>query len=958
MSSRTTRRARRCIAVSLALAVTTGPVLTSAPPAVAVTCPSAATKSWNGGTGSWADPMRWSPNGVPGPGDAVKVQTGSTTITGMSGTVCSLTLDPVGSSIKLTGELTVEGELALGVGTVAADPGATQAPALTVGSISLAANATVDSVHVTVGGGQVDLAGRTLTLQGSAITRLNQGTTVVSSSAGGVLVAKNGATLAVGGGASVVSPATVQVQSGATLASSGPAASLGGSGLLNWQAGTLSGDLTLGLRTVMDSSGSRSVPAGSTLTNDSSLDVTAGSLAVGGVLRNRGTVRAYPGTTATGGGSVVNAAGATLAVGATDSSAGSGDVRMSSVSLDNSGTVSVVTGTRLLLDGSPAAPTTSRLLGGVITDPFLGAGSRGVVQVGAGANLEVTGTTALQLGAVLRVDDNGDGSAAGLTGAAAGSGAVNGAGTVQWRSGTVRGPLTLGAGAEISSPAPSSRRHLEGALTIGGAAALTGTSVALRPGASVAVAGSLAITGDGAGLERSSAEVSGQAVTVLPGGTLRRGAAAAGQPAGLVNVWVPVTNQGSLSVEAPLALRAGFVQARPAGAEATVPEPVTSLLGAGARLASVDATGAAQPLAFAEGGVGGTGTLAASTVTIGKTWLHPGFQSAAGRITVEGNLSLTPDSDVQIVLRDASTTAQPKEADLLEVTGKASLAGKVTGASAGTYKPAYGTIVPDVIRFATRAGTFTDASSFGTTTGFGWRPLYDTSTADGDGLSVGLRLADVAPPALGLASVPAFTQGGRQRMTYAGVDNRTGVATYDARWRKGSPTKAYGKWRYPDAWQKSTATSRVLRTREEGWTYCLSVRSRDKAGNVSEWTKPLCTTRMQDDPSLRATKVWSRDRGAQGFYGGTSTRAAKRGATLRESGTFTRIALAAVKCPRCGKVAVLVDGKVLKTLDLSGKRTGITSWVSRPADRRKATVTVKVVSRGRSVVIDAFGLQR
>ena len=77
-----------------------------------------------------------------------------------------------------------------------------------------------------------------------------------------------------------------------------------------------------------------------------------------------------------------------------------------------------------------------------------------------------------------------------------------------------------------------------------------------------------------------------------------------------------------------------------------------------------------------------------------------------------------------------------------------------------------------------------------TPNGLGWRPRYDTSTTDGDGLGVDLRLSDVAPPALGIAGIPAFTQRDAQRVTFAAVDNRAGVASYDVRLRRGSATTA------------------------------------------------------------------------------------------------------------------------------------------------------------------------
>ena len=39
--------------------------------------PSVVTKTWTGGAGDWSDPVKWSPNGVPGATDNVSIETGA-----------------------------------------------------------------------------------------------------------------------------------------------------------------------------------------------------------------------------------------------------------------------------------------------------------------------------------------------------------------------------------------------------------------------------------------------------------------------------------------------------------------------------------------------------------------------------------------------------------------------------------------------------------------------------------------------------------------------------------------------------------------------------------------------------------------------------------------------------------------------------------------------------------------
>lgn len=953
-----------------------------APPAAAATC--IATKTWVSGPGDWNVAAEWVPPGVPGPTDAVTINSGAQISGSAVGSICSLAL--VGS-VTFSGNLALDisNDLAFGsTGFAGTSNIISTAPVGAPRSLTVHGNTrlvsspgpTLNAIGLDLASGPLDLRGNTLTLTGAATSRLGSGSSLTSSvpsSTGNALVVKTSARLGVASGAVVAAPASVQLQAGGALDAAGGPATLGGTGLLSWLAGDMTGDLTLGLRTVTDGAGPRTVPAGSRLSIDGLLQHTAGPLQVDGSLVNRGTLRVTPGASITspgGTGGLTNEAAGTLAVGATDTAAATGDVRMTDVPLNNSGTVTIVAGTRLLLDGSRPTPSASRLQGGsVIRDPFVGPGARGALQVGAGASLTLAGATTLQQGATLRLDDGTDGNGAALAGQADAPPTIAGAGAFEWRSGTVRGPLTTQVLTDVAAGASGSQRFLEGSLALDGPAAVSSTTVRLRPGAGVRVQGTTSLSGTPSGFERTTAAVDGQSVTILPGGSLRRPAPTDGSTGAAV-LDVPLANHGSLAVGAPLAVRAGLSQVRLPGSEpATTPDPVTSLLGGTARLLSTDTAGTRQPLTLAAGGIGGTGAVEATNLTLGKAFIHPGLQSSGGKITVEGNLTLTKDSDVQIVMRDATSTSAPTTNDVLEVVplvvagvnqapGKATLAGKITGASAGTYKPPYGTTVQGVMRFAQRSGSFATTSSFGTPNGLGWRPRYDISTSDGDGLGVDLRLSDVAPPALGVASIPAFTQRTSQRVTFAAVDNRTGVTTYDVRRRTGSPNRAYGKWTYPKAWQRTTDTAVTIEGMIRGRTYCLSLRTRDKAGNVSAWTAPLCTTRMADDRSLRASGGWSRSGGQAGFYGSTFSRAVKKGAMLQKTGTFRRVAVSAVRCPTCGTIEIKAGTTVLKTIELRGKRTKTFIWVSKVRPLAKATLTISVLTRGKPVIIDSYGLAR
>ncbi len=426
----------------------------------------------------------------------------------------------------------------------------------------------------------------------------------------------------------------------------------------------------------------------------------------------------------------------------------------------------------------------------------------------------------------------------------------------------------------------------------------------------------------------------------------------------------------------------GYTQDVQPGAAATAPVPVTGLLSSTVILSGSNGAGAFAPITLAKGGLGGTGIVAANPLTIGSTWVHPGFSDRAGKLTVQGRMKLSSGSDVQLVAR--GTTDDKK--DILEIVdlvhgtgasavvvepGKIELAGRVTGMSAGGYNPAYGTTVQNLVRFPTRTGTFATASWNGTPRGLGWKPVYDdtadpavpaqgsTPAVPADPKSIDLKLLDVAAPALGIASIPAFTQFTSQRVTYAAVDNKTGVKSYDVRWQRGSPDLAYSAWVYPSAWQGTTKTAaKTLTGMAKGWTYCFSIRVRDKADNISAWSQPLCTAKMFDDRSFAATPSWSRPSGKSGFYAGTYSRSTAYGAKLTKTGRHTRVAVTALKCPTCGTVGIYSGTTLLKTLSLKSSSTGITTWVSSVRSTRIATVTVKVLTKGKPVVIDSFGMVR
>ncbi len=202
------------------------------------------------------------------------------------------------------------------------------------------------------------------------------------------------------------------------------------------------------------------------------------------------------------------------------------------------------------------------------------------------------------------------------------------------------------------------------------------------------------------------------------------------------------------------------------------------------------------------------------------------------------------------------------------------------------------------------------------------------------------------------------TAAGRARFTYAGGISSSAVQNYDVRWRRARWDGTFGDWTRPAGWQKTTALG-VTKGLAGGWTYCVSVRSRNRAGQLSSWTGGRCLTRAMDDRRLAASSGW-KSRTGDAYLQDTYRTTKQKGATLSRSGArVRRVGVVATTCPNCGIVAVLVDGKRVGRINLSAPafRRGQVKML--PAfKRQRATVTLKVFSSGKTVQIDGLVLSR
>ncbi len=1017
----TSARAGAVTTVLALLVATIGGALVASP-ATAATC-TGVTSTWTGqgASHSWADPANWD-RGVPTDTGTGVIGPEVASVDGVTGGVCGLSvLGPATApGPALTGDVTVGTDLSLSgasswSGTLSATQGLTLAtsadlllgdgavvtvsgagilgagakvhasgtpatpPALAVpGALSLGGPVTLAGVALRLlprdgGAGSLDLAGSTLTLTQSAVSSLREGSTLTSSTGNGALVAATGSRVVVTTGATVQQNAALRLTAGAILGEDGGAAILTGTGSFNWTGGALAGNLTVNLRSFLDGGGNRLLPPESTLTNTGQLVVADGTLDLRGTLVNQASVVLRSGVTVRGTdgapSTLSNPAGATLSV---EPTSGGGSAVLDGTHLVNAGTLSVPAGARLVLAGTSAATTSDLRDGGTLSAPSAPAqpsDTQGTLQITRGATVRLSGTTTLDKATLLLDDPAGDGSTAQLAqGSAAArlNAAAAGGGGFTWRSGAILGALTVdNLTTEISSVNELSRRRVfalddthPGRLTLGGTASLNPAVVELGPQSSLVVTGTLTLASAPGGIA-AVAGVSGQAVVVATGGTLRHvaqsttstGSSSSTSP---MTLSVPVLNQGTVTLETSLNVPAGYTQDVAPGAPVNADPPVTGVFGA-AVLSGSDGASAVAPITLVRGGLGGTGTVEANPLTTGMGFLHPGTAGASGTLTVKGNLVLGAGTNVQIVLRSATDhdklVVAPLTVGALALAGSVELRGTVSGLSQG-YNPPYGAKVTGLITAAVRKGAFTAGDSSGLSNGFGWRPTYPATP------TVDLTVVDVSPPAIGIAGNPAFTQLASQRFTYSAVDNKAGVDVFDVRWRQASPSSGFGGWVYPGAWQRTRLTSQTLGGLVAGRTYCFSVRASDKVHNTSDWSQPLCTAKLLDDRQLSASAGWSRPGGRSGYYNGTYSQSKALGSTLRVAGTFTRVAVTANRCRGCGNLLIYSGSTRIGSMVLNSATPGLASWVSPVLTSRRAVLTLKVSSSGHPVTIDGVGLAR
>jgi WD40 repeat protein len=185
----------------------------------------------------------------------------------------------------------------------------------------------------------------------------------------------------------------------------------------------------------------------------------------------------------------------------------------------------------------------------------------------------------------------------------------------------------------------------------------------------------------------------------------------------------------------------------------------------------------------------------------------------------------------------------------------------------------------------------------------------------------------------------------------------SGVASYDVRYRRASYLSGFGAYVQP--WTNTSATSMSLSV-AAGYEYCVSVRAKDKFGNVGGWSAERCFGRPLDDRAMTmATTGWTRASWSA-FYSGTATQTTAYGKSLTRTVQGKRFYLVATRCATCGVVSVYAGGKYVTAVNLASATTQRQALIALPVQSAlfSGTLTFTTRSTGKLVQIDGLVVRR
>ena len=195
----------------------------------------------------------------------------------------------------------------------------------------------------------------------------------------------------------------------------------------------------------------------------------------------------------------------------------------------------------------------------------------------------------------------------------------------------------------------------------------------------------------------------------------------------------------------------------------------------------------------------------------------------------------------------------------------------------------------------------------------------------------------------------------RLKIEWTGADLDSGIAGFDVRVQEAHAGRPFEPHRM---WLQATTEKKALFQAKPGRTYCFSVRAADRLGNVSAWSADRCTAVPVGIKQLKRSAGWQVVRN-DGYFGSHYAKTKLRGASLALPAVAGRtIALVATRCPGCGAVDVLFNGRLLKRVNLNAKFSArrVLVRVAKFASVRRGTVLVRVATQKARVKIEGIGV--
>ena len=243
--------------------------------------------------------------------------------------------------------------------------------------------------------------------------------------------------------------------------------------------------------------------------------------------------------------------------------------------------------------------------------------------------------------------------------------------------------------------------------------------------------------------------------------------------------------------------------------------------------------------------------------------------------------------------------------------------------------------------------------------------VFTVTASDGDTtekVTYSLKVLDPDPPDVAVndpapstATSHSVNSSLLQTVRWAGLDETSGIDTYDLRYRQAPWNGTFGGFVEPEAWTGLDDQS-LNHALPFGSTTCYSARGTDRSGVTGPWSPEKCTIAPVDETSLTPSEGW-KTRSGTSFMGGTASSTTKRKATLTLPGAqLRRVGVLATTCPTCGKVDVYVGADKIGRISLARgtKAYNRKPLLLPPFSQRSGKVRVKVVTAQRMVRIDGL----